>query len=124
VGPGRPVAPALLHLHVHPDAGPELWTDFAELLRRTTSAENAVRIFDTCATIDVTETAREVTVPTLILHAPDEVRIPYEEALEYASLIPDSRLVTLDSRNHLLRPDEPAWVQLLREIDRFLGDER
>jgi pimeloyl-ACP methyl ester carboxylesterase/DNA-binding winged helix-turn-helix (wHTH) protein len=106
-----------------PDADPELWADFAVLLRRTTSAENALRIVDACATIDVGEAATEVAAPTLILHARDELRIPFGEALEFASLIPGSRLVPLDSRNHLLRPDEPAWQQLLAELDHFLGDQ-
>ncbi len=107
-----------------PDASPELWTDFAQLLRRTTSAENALRIFDASAWTDVTTAAAEVTVPTMIVHARGDMRVPYEHALEYATLIPRSRLVTLDSRNHLLRPDEPAWGRLLDEIDRFLGDGR
>jgi pimeloyl-ACP methyl ester carboxylesterase len=105
-----------------PDAAPELWSDFAQLLRRTTSAVNALRIFDASAWTDVTTAAAEVTVPTMIVHARDDVRVPYEHALEYATLISRSRLVTLDSRNHLLRPDEPAWGRLLDEIDRFLGD--
>ena len=64
-----------------PDAVPELWADFAVLLRRTTSAENALRIVDACATIDVGEAATQVTAPTLILHAHDELRIPFGEAL-------------------------------------------
>ncbi len=38
-----------------------------------------------------------------------------------ASLIPGARLVPLSSRNHLLRADEPAWTQLLTEIDSFLS---
>jgi hypothetical protein len=29
--------------------------------------------------------------------------------------------VPLSSRNHLLRADEPAWTQLLSEIDEFLS---
>lgn len=105
-----------------PDADPSLWTDFAELLRRTTSADNAVRIQDATARIELTEAACEVTVPTLILHARGDLRIPFDQGLELASLIPDSRLVPLDSRNHLLRSDEPAWAQMLSEIDGFLGD--
>lgn len=105
-----------------PDASPELWSDFAELLRRTTSAENALRIFDACADIDVTESASQLDVPTLILHGRDEVRIPFDEAREFAALIRGSRLVPLDTRNHLLRPDEPAWSHLLHEIDAFLGE--
>jgi DNA-binding winged helix-turn-helix (wHTH) protein/alpha-beta hydrolase superfamily lysophospholipase len=105
-----------------PDAPPELWSDFAELLRRTTSAENALRIFDACADADVTESASQLDVPTLILHGRDELRIPFDEAREYAALIRGSRLVPLDTRNHLLRPDEPAWSHLLHEIDAFLAE--
>lgn len=104
-----------------PDAPPELWTDFAELLRRTTSADNALRIFDACADIDVSASAAELDVPTLIMHGRDERRIPFDEGREYASLIRGSRLVPLDTRNHLIRPDEPAWAHLLYELDQFLA---
>ena len=34
-----------------------------------------------------------------------------------ASTIPNARLVTLDSRNHILGESEPAWQDFLREID-------
>ena len=104
-----------------PDAPPELWEAFAELLRRTTSAENAARLMEAWAEIDVTEEAKRVQAPTLVLHSREEIRIPLDQARNLASLVPDSRLVLLDSRNHLLRPDEPAWGQFLAEIDAFLG---
>jgi hypothetical protein len=104
-----------------PDAVPVLRADFAVLLRRTASAANALHIVDACAPVDIAEAATPVAVPTLILRACDEPRIPFEEALELASLIPGSRLVPLDSRDHL-RPDEPAWPQLLVVLDRSLGD--
>lgn len=103
-----------------PDASPELWEAFAELLRRTASAENAARLMEAWSRIDVTEEARHVQAPTLVIHARDEIRVPLEQGRMLAALIPDSRLVLLDSRNHLLRPDEPAWEQLLSEVDRFL----
>lgn len=105
-----------------PDAAPELWDSFADLLRRTTSADNAARIFDACATIDVVDQARELEVPTLILHARDELRVPFEEGRHLATLIPDSRLVPLASHNHLLRPDEPAWEHMMREVRAFLDE--
>lgn len=105
-----------------PDAAPELWDSFADLLRRTTSADNAARIFDACATIDVVDQARELEVPTLILHARDELRVPFEEGRHLATLIPDSRLVPLASHNHLLRPDEPAWEHMVREVRAFLDE--
>lgn len=104
-----------------PDAPPELWEAFAELLRRTTSAENAARLIETWSDVDVSDLARQVRVPTLILHARDELRVPFEQARRLAALIPDSRLIPLDSRNHLLRADEPAWTRLLDEIDAFLA---
>jgi DNA-binding winged helix-turn-helix (wHTH) protein/pimeloyl-ACP methyl ester carboxylesterase len=104
-----------------PDARPEVWEDFAELLRRTASAENAARLMEAWARIDVTEEARKVGAPTLVLHSRDEIRIPLDQARNLASLIPGSRLVLLDSRNHLLRADEPAWAQFLSEVDAFIA---
>jgi DNA-binding winged helix-turn-helix (wHTH) protein/pimeloyl-ACP methyl ester carboxylesterase len=105
-----------------PDASPDLWRDFAQLLRRTTSAANALRIVDAAGRIDVTDAAARLDVPTLILHGRDEVRIPFDEGKELASLIRGSRLIPLPSRNHLLREDEPAWPMLLAEIDAFLAE--
>ncbi len=103
-----------------PDAPPDLWDSFAELLRRTTSAENAARMLESWAMLDVTGAATRVQAPTLILHARDELRVPQEQAHLLASLVPNSRFVPLDSRNHLLRPAEPAWTQFLTEVDHFL----
>jgi pimeloyl-ACP methyl ester carboxylesterase len=104
-----------------PDAPPELWSDFAELMRRTTSAENAVRVLQALHDIDVSEEAARIRMPTIIFHARDELRIPFEQARELAALIPGSELVPLDSRNHLMRPDEPAWPIFLDELERFLA---
>ena len=106
-----------------PDADPQLWTDFAELMRRTTSAENALRLFDACLDMDVTRPAAALDLPTLILHGRDDMRIPFEQGVALAARIQGSRLVPLDTRNHLLRPDEPAWADLLAEVDAFLAED-
>jgi DNA-binding NarL/FixJ family response regulator len=37
-----------------------------------------------------------------------------------ASLIPDAEFVTLDSENHVILEDEPAWPQLQAALRRFL----
>ena len=105
------------------DAPPQLWTDFAELMRRTTSAENALRLNDVSITMDVSEAAARVSVPTLIMHGRHDMRIPFSQGVELATRIRGSRLVPLDTRNPLLLPDEPAWDQLLRELDAFLADD-
>lgn len=103
-----------------PEGTQDEWRDFDELQRRSTSPENAWRFLDEFANIDVSDLAPQVTAPTLILCArrePDEV---FEESRVLASLIPGSRLVPLDSCNHLLPERDPAWAQFLTEIDRFL----
>ncbi len=106
-----------------PDAPPQMWSDFAALMRRTTSAENALRLNNAFVQMDVTDLIDQVTVPTLILHGRDDMRIPFSQGREIAARIRGSRLVPLDTRNHLLLADEPAWEHLLHEVDAFLADD-
>lgn len=105
-----------------PDGTREDWDEFDELQRRTTSPGNAVRFLETFATVDVTAEARLVACPTLVMHARNDHRVPWSAAREMATLIPDSRLVTLPGRNHILTASEPAWPLFLHELDRFLDD--
>lgn len=107
-----------------PDGTAEDWRAFNELHRVTTSPENAARFLEVSGALDVTALCARVTVPTLILHARGDVRVPFESARELAALVPGSRLVPLDSRNHILRADEPAWPRFLAEVDAFLADGR
>jgi DNA-binding NarL/FixJ family response regulator len=71
--------------------------------------------------IDVTEDAQRISVPTLILHSRGDERVPFEEGRQLATLIPSARFVPLDSRNHVLLADEPAWSQFLQEVRAFVG---
>ena len=104
-----------------PEAPRDQWEAFNELQRATTSVENVVRFLDAFAHIDVTAVAPQVACPTLIVHARRDVRVPESQARELARLIPDSRLVFVDSGNHIITQDEPAWPALVEEVDRFLG---
>ena len=65
---------------------------------------------ETWSDIDVSEVADRLDLPTLILHARGDLRSPFEQALELGTLIKGSRVVPLDSSNHLMRADEPAWT--------------
>lgn len=103
-----------------PEATQEQWRDFDELQQRSTSAANAWRFLDEFADIDVTDLAPKVRAPTLILCARREPDQMYQESRRLASLIPGSRLVPLDSANHLLPEQDPAWREFLAELDRFL----
>ncbi len=93
---------------------------FSELQRKSASPENAVRIASCLMSADVSESAKRVQCPTLILHARDDRRIPFSQALELAKTIPGARLVPLESINHVLLSSEPAFGQFFDELDAFL----
>ncbi len=105
-----------------PEGSRLLWDQFNELQRNTTSAENAARVLEVNASIDVMDEAPRVTVPTLVLHARQDRRPPFQQGRLMASLIPDSRFVALESCNHILLADEPAWPVFLREVEAFLAE--
>jgi len=104
-----------------PDGTRADWAAFDQLQRRTTSSDNAVRFLTEFAGIDVREEAQQVRCPTLVLHCRDDHRVPMRSGQELAALIPDARLVALDSKNHLLTAAEPAWQVFLDEVRRFLA---
>jgi len=64
--------------------------------------------------------ASRIRCPTLVLHARGDRRVPLAEGRLIASLIPEARFVTLDSENHILLPNEPAWQRYFDEIGAFL----
>ena len=103
-----------------PEATQEQWRSFDELQRRSTSPENAWRFVDEFANIDVTSLAPQLTVPTLIMCSRREPDNRFEQSRLLAAQIPNSRLVPLDSSNHLLPERDPAWQHFLAEIDGFL----
>lgn len=92
-----------------------------ELARISATPENAARMERSFYEIDVTDLARRVTTPTLVLHGREDAGVPFEEGRLLAALIPDARFVPLDSRNHILLADEPAWTRFMAEVHVFLG---
>jgi pimeloyl-ACP methyl ester carboxylesterase/DNA-binding winged helix-turn-helix (wHTH) protein len=98
------------------------WEAFDELQRRTTSTANAVRFVEAFGGIDVSDVAGQVTAPCLVIHCRGDLRLPLEGARRLAALLPNSRFVTLESANHLLLEDEPAWPRFLEEVEAFVGE--
>jgi DNA-binding CsgD family transcriptional regulator len=87
----------------------------------TTDPETAVRIRYARNHDEVTREASEVASPTLVVHARDDALAPFSEGRLLATLIPGARLVPLESRNHVLLADEPAWAHFRAELRAFLG---
>jgi pimeloyl-ACP methyl ester carboxylesterase/predicted Ser/Thr protein kinase len=104
-----------------PDGTLEHQRWFNELQRMTTSAENAVRMQRVSSEVDVTGRLAGLRVPTLVLHARGDVIARFDHGRRLAASIPGATFVPLDSRNHLLLEDEPAFGVFLREVRRFLG---
>jgi pimeloyl-ACP methyl ester carboxylesterase len=94
---------------------------FNEMQRVSASPENAARFLAAVGDIDVTDLLARVTVLTLVMHARDEARVPFDAGRRMAAGIPGARLVPLQSRNHLILEDEPAYARFLEEIRSFLG---
>lgn len=97
---------------------------WCEQQNEATSAENAARLLPLSWHLDLTETARALTVPTLVLHAQGDRVVPIEEGRSLAGLIPGSRFVQLEGENHMPLAGEPAWLRLQEEMRAFLGDGR
>ena len=103
-----------------PGGTPEQHQWWNDLERISTSPEIAARTLEQLHRIDVMALAKEVRVPTLVMHARGDARVPFEEGRKLAALIPGARFVPLESRNHVLLSTEPAWGRFLAEMRGFL----
>jgi pimeloyl-ACP methyl ester carboxylesterase/DNA-binding CsgD family transcriptional regulator len=104
-----------------PDASADQVRWFSDLMRTTTRPEIAARILEWFGQINVRDLLAQVRVPTLVVHARGDARIPFEQGRLLAAEIPQARFVTLESRNHILIEDEPAWMRFRECFNEFLG---
>ena len=102
-----------------PRARPEEIEWFTDQLRLTTDATNAPLLEGAFHDLDVSELARQVQVPTLVMHATGDEAVPFEEGRRLAGLVPGARFVPLDSQNHILLERDAAFAQFVEQIDRF-----
>jgi pimeloyl-ACP methyl ester carboxylesterase/DNA-binding CsgD family transcriptional regulator len=95
------------------------WLD--ELQRVAASAENASTALRERARADCVDLLPQLDVPTLVLHSLGDQMNHFESARLLAARIPGARLVPLDSDNHIVLGDEPAWPLFVDEVRRFLA---
>ena len=106
-----------------PDATVEEMAWFNDLQRISSSAENAARLQQSLAEVNVVDFLPSIAAPTLVLHCREDAAVPFEQGRLIASRIPGARLVALESRNHVLLPRDPAWAVFVSEVRRFLREE-
>ena len=107
-----------------PGATDEQTRWFNDLCRRTTSPENAARLLEARASVEVTRLLPKVRTPTLVLHARDDGIIPISEGQLLAAGIPGAEFVELDSKNHILLETDAAWPRFREAVLEFMGIDR
>jgi pimeloyl-ACP methyl ester carboxylesterase len=95
------------------------WYD--ELCARCTEPAMAARLFLSRGDADLGELPLQVRVPTLVLHAGGDQVAPARQGQALAERIPGAEFVQLDSCNHILLEDEPAWPRLRALLLDFTG---
>ena len=105
-----------------PDASLAQKAGFDELQRVASSPQNAARINDMNANVDVSQLASQLRIPVLVMHCEGDKRVPLEEGRRLATLIPGARFMTLPGNNHALVPGTPAYDVFVDEFHRFVDE--
>lgn len=121
-GSGDPAYRQLFSQQFLPEGSAEQLRWFGELERVSATAEVAERIFVATQSVDVRPLLPSIKVPTLVLHCHGDRRVPFEMGRELAALIPNARLVPLESNNHLFLEHEPVVEVFFKEVAEALGD--
>jgi pimeloyl-ACP methyl ester carboxylesterase/DNA-binding CsgD family transcriptional regulator len=122
-GKENPAFRQVFATQLFPEATTEELRALENQMRVSVSPENAVRLESEMHRIDVRDLAPGVQAPTLIFHARRDEGVPFEEGRLLASLIPKAQFVALDSKNHILTANEPAWREFLGVFREFLAAE-
>ncbi|MDT7797704.1 MAG: hypothetical protein QOI78_1137 [Actinomycetota bacterium] len=96
-----------------------LWLD--ELQRVAASATTAAEALRQRSRADCADLLPGLGVATLVLHSVGDQMNDFEHGRLLATRIPGARLVALDSDNHILLDDEPAWQVFVDEVRRFVA---
>lgn len=75
--------------------------------------------------LSITNAAKKLTVPWLIIHGDDDVNVPFETAQQLANTNPNSRLIKIEGANHVYGASHPYEketlpVQLLQVCEKSL----
>jgi pimeloyl-ACP methyl ester carboxylesterase/DNA-binding CsgD family transcriptional regulator len=104
-----------------PGGTPQQLQWFNELCIRSTTGEIAAELLDARAILDVPDLLPQIRTPTLVLHARDDEVVPVSQGRLLAGSIAGAEYVELDSRNHVLLVQEPAWERFREAVLAFLG---
>ena len=94
------------------------WLD--DLQRVAVSASTAYSSRQQRITADADGLLPALDLPTLVLHSVGDRMNSFEYGRHLAASIANARLVALESENHIVLEDEPAWALFVEEVRRFM----
>jgi pimeloyl-ACP methyl ester carboxylesterase len=107
-----------------PGGTPEQLQWFTDLCRKTTTGEIFASLYAARASVDIEAALAAVRTRTLVLHSRHDEVIPVAEGRLLAACIPGAEFVELDSRNHILLEDQPAWRRFQEAVLEFARPDR
>jgi pimeloyl-ACP methyl ester carboxylesterase len=117
--PGSPFINAFSSMYI-PDGSKEQIDSLVELQRLSTSPENATNLRTGVDSFDVSALLQDVSTPTLVLHSRNDGVHSLEHGQSLAARIAGAEFVMLESGNHVILEQEPAWNILFEEIKDFV----
>jgi pimeloyl-ACP methyl ester carboxylesterase len=93
---------------------------YADLQRIATTPETATKIRMIQDELDIRDILPKVRAPTIVFHSRHDNVVPFEQGRLVAASIPNSKFVPLESDNHVLLSDEPAFAEFMETVRRFL----
>jgi pimeloyl-ACP methyl ester carboxylesterase len=106
-----------------PDASAEEMKSLNELQRLACNGAQAAGFLRMRAALDVRALAPQVRCPALVLHAAHDRVVAHAAGRELAAALPGARFVTLDTRNHVPLPSDPALPRLFEAMGAFLRED-
>ena len=98
------------------------WLD--DLPRMAVDAKTAVRSRQQRQLTNSSARMAEIDLPTLVISSRGDLMNDFQHSRDLALGIRGARLVALESSNHIVLDDEPAWLEFLREVTAFLAPDR
>ena len=105
-----------------PSASNELIDWHNELFSTLGPVSSMNKMIEVAAWLDVRDELAKIKAPTLVCHGTGDGNAPVAVGRQVAEGIKGARFVELDSANHVLLGDEPAWPVFTREMRAFLAE--
>jgi pimeloyl-ACP methyl ester carboxylesterase len=106
-----------------PTGSPQQLKSFIEIARASVpDGRTATQLMQAVNDIDIVHLLPRVNVPTIVFHCIHDRLVPFDQGRRLAAAIRNIRFVPLNSENHVLLADEPAWAKFVGEMEAFLSD--